>query len=83
MRAHKFCRYLKYPENDANMSTAPVYSEPIQPDFIPKEMRSGSKFRENTFSEEVSVKLFIRRSMDLQSKYNIGTAKIIHKISTR
>ena len=74
------CRHLKYPENDANMSDwiAPVYvPEFIQPDFIPKEMieASFSKFRENTFFMWL-VKLFGQDvALDLQSKYNIGTAK--------
>jgi len=74
------CKYLKYPENDANMSDwiAPVYvPEPIQPDFIPKKMIEASfnKFRENTFFMWL-VKLFGQDvALDLQSKYNIGTAK--------
>ncbi|HTO36580.1 MAG TPA: DUF6371 domain-containing protein [Flavobacterium sp.] len=74
------CKYLKYPENDASMSDwiAPVYvPEPIQPDFIPKKMieASFSKFRENTFFMWL-VKLFGQDiALDLQSKYNIGTAK--------
>ncbi len=74
------CKYLKYPENDANMSDwiAPVYvPEPIKPDFIPKEMIEASfnKFRENTFFMWL-VKLFGQDvALDLQSKYNIGTAK--------
>lgn len=74
------CRYHQYPENDANMNdwVAPVYvPEPIQPDFIPKEIIEASfnKFRENTFFMWL-VKLFGQDvALDLQSKYNIGTAK--------
>ena len=74
------CGYHQYPENDANMSdwVAPVYvPEPIKPDFIPKEMVEASfcKFRENTFFMWL-VKLFGQDiAHDLQSKYNIGTAK--------
>ena len=74
------CKYLKYPENDASMSDwiAPVYvPEYKEPDFIPKEMieASFSKFRENTFFMWL-VKLFGQDvALDLQSKYNIGTAK--------
>ncbi len=74
------CKYLKYPENDASMSdwVAPVYvPEFVQPDFIPKEMIEASfnKFRENTFFMWL-VKLFGQDvALDLQSKYNIGTAK--------
>lgn len=74
------CLYLKYPENDANMNDwiAPVYvPEFVQPDFIPKEMIEASfnKFRENTFFMWL-VKLFGQdAALDLQSKYNIGTAK--------
>jgi hypothetical protein len=74
------CRYLKYPENGANMNdwVAPVYvPEFVQPDFIPKEIIEASfnKFRENTFFMWL-VKLFGQDvALDLQSKYNIGTAK--------
>ena len=57
---------------------APVYvPEHKEPDFIPKEMieASFSKFKENTFFMWL-VKLFGQDvAMDLQSKYNIGTAK--------
>ena len=74
------CKYLKYPENDASMSdwVAPVYvPEYKEPDFIPREMVEASfnKFRENTFFMWI-VKLFGQDvAHDLQSKYNIGTAK--------
>ena len=74
------CRYHQYPKNDANMSdwVAPVYvPEYKEPDFIPKEMIEASfnKFRENTFFMWL-VKLFGQDvALDLQSKYNIGTAK--------
>jgi len=57
---------------------APVYvPKPIKPDFIPKEMIEASfnKFRENTFFMWL-VRLFGQDvALDLQSKYNIGTAK--------
>ena len=74
------CLYHQYPENDANISDwiAPVYvPEFKEPDFIPKEMIEASfnKFRENTFFMWL-VKLFGQDvALDLQSKYNIGTAK--------
>ena len=74
------CGYHQYPKNDASMSdwVAPVYvPKPIKPDFIPKEMVEASfnKFRENTFFMWL-VKLFGQDvALDLQSKYNIGTAK--------
>lgn len=74
------CKYLKYPESDASMDdwVAPVYvPEYREPDFIPKEVveASFSHFKENTFFMWL-VKLFGQDvAFDLQSKYNIGTAK--------
>src|SRR5678816_2913237 len=74
------CGYHQYPKNDASMSDwiAPVYvPEYKEPDFIPKEMIEASfnKFRENTFFMWL-VKLFGQDvALDLQSRYNIGTAK--------
>ena len=74
------CCYHQYPENGASMSdwVAPVYvPEYKEPDFIPKEMIEASfnQFRKNTFFMWL-VKLFGQDvAMDLQSKYNIGTAK--------
>ena len=54
-----------------------MYLKHKEPDFIPKEMIEASfnKFRENTFFMWL-VKLFGQDvALDLQSKYNIGTAK--------
>ncbi len=73
-----FCRYHRYPDTNEDWTPPPfVYTPPKEPDFIPKEMieASFSKFKENTFFMWL-VKLFGQDvAMDLQSKYNIGTAK--------
>lgn len=72
------CGYHRYPDTNEDWTPPPfVYTPPKEPDFIPKELveASFSHFKENTFFMWL-VKLFGQDiAMDLQSKYNIGTAK--------
>ena len=76
-----FCKYLKYPESDTNMSdwVAPVYvpQTPKPLDYVSKDVVSATlnQYKTNVFYMWL-VKLFGFEVADnLRTDYNIGTAK--------
>lgn len=72
------CCYHRYPDTDDNyIFTPPPYTPPKPTDYIPVELmeKSFSQFKNNSFFRYL-VKIFGKdKAFELQSLYNIGTAK--------